>query len=116
MAARSAGRGAVGVAVPVERGDGSAASASANAGGRRLRRLVGVEADVDVDLGRVVPLHQREVVAGRITTAAPRRAALAEADRLGVGVEALGGGERGRRAGATAVEALAVDATRRGRA
>ena len=69
IASRSAAVGAVGVAVPVDVGRRSAASASAKPAGRRLGRLVGVEADGDVDLGRVVALHEREVVArrGRVT-------------------------------------------------
>ena len=43
----------------------SAASAVGEARRRRLGGLVGVEADGHVDLGRVVALHEREVVARR---------------------------------------------------
>ena len=97
-----AGRGsdAVGVAVPLERGQ-LGGERVGEAGRRRLGRLVGVEADGHVDLGRVVALHEREVVARRDGHDGPCR----QADRLGVGVEALVGGQRDRRAAPTSASA-----------
>ena len=58
------GRGPVGIAVPVDGGRRPSRRRPASSAGGAVGRLVRVEAHVDVDLGRVVALHERDVVAG----------------------------------------------------
>ena len=62
IAARSVGRGAVGVAVPLDPRQ-LGREGIAPRGRRRERRLVGVQPHADVDLWRVVPLERAQVVA-----------------------------------------------------
>ena len=65
MAARSPRGGPIWVAVPVERAHGSGQLGEPGLG-RGVRRFVGVEAHGDVELRRVVAVHEGDVVPGLI--------------------------------------------------